>query len=60
MLMLSAVAITPVPVLSQDGGAITLYTDPGTGQVFTKRCKRCIRLGRVRPSRIDPGDRAQG
>ena len=49
-LTLSAVAITPVPVLSQDGGAITLYTDPGTGQVFTKRCKRCVRLGAYVPA----------
>src|SRR5271155_7980 len=44
-LTLSAVAITPEPGWSQDGGAITLYTDPGTGQVFTKRCKHCVRLG---------------
>ena len=59
-LTLSAVAIMPEPGWSQDGGAITLYTDPGTGQVFTKRCKRCIRLGSIRPNWIDPGDRAQG
>ncbi len=25
--------------------AAILYTDPGTGQVYTKRCKHCIRLG---------------
>ena len=49
-LTLSAVAITPEPGWSQDGGAITLYTDPGTGQVFTKRCKRCIRLGAYVPA----------
>src|SRR5271154_5249684 len=49
-LTLSAVAITPLPVLSQDGGAITLYTDPGTGQVFTKRCKHCVRLGAYVPA----------
>jgi hypothetical protein len=49
-LTLSAVAITPMPGWSQDGGAITLYTDPGTGQVFTKRCKRCIRLGAYVPA----------
>ena len=49
-LTLSAVAITPMPVWSQDGGAITLYTDPGTGQVFTKRCKRCVRLGAYVPA----------
>ncbi len=49
-LTLSAVAIMPEPGWSQDGGAITLYTDPGTGQVFTKRCKRCIRLGAYVPA----------
>src|SRR5271155_4577732 len=49
-LTFSAVAITPLPVLSQDGGAITLYTDPGTGQVFTKRCKHCVRLGAYVPA----------
>src|SRR5271166_139672 len=49
-LTLSAVAIMPMPAWSQDGGTITLYTDPGTGQVFTKRCKRCIRLGAYVPA----------
>ena len=49
-LMLSAVAMTPAPVLSEDGRAITLYTDPASGQVFTKRCKRCIRLGEYVPA----------
>jgi hypothetical protein len=49
-LTLSAVAITPEPGWSQDGGAITLYTDPGTGQVFTKRCKHCVRLGAYIPA----------
>jgi hypothetical protein len=49
-LTLSAVAITPMPGWSQDGGAITLYTDPGTGQVFTKRCKHCVRLGAYVPA----------
>ncbi len=49
-LTLSAVAITATRGWSQDGGTITLYTDPGTGQVFTKRCKRCIRLGAYVPA----------
>jgi hypothetical protein len=49
-LMLSAVAITPKPVWSEDGRAITLYTDPASGQVFTKRCKRCVRLGAYIPA----------
>jgi hypothetical protein len=49
-LTLSAVAITPEPGWSQDGGAITLYTDPGTGQVFTKRCRHCVRLGAYVPA----------
>jgi hypothetical protein len=49
-LMLSAVAMTPMPVWSEDGRAITLYTDPASGQVFTKRCKRCVRLGEYLPA----------
>ena len=49
-LMLSAVAMTPRPVLSDEGRAITLYSDPATGQVFTKRCKRCVRLGEYIPA----------
>lgn len=47
--MLSAITITPKPALSQDG-RITLYTDPNTGQVYTKRCKRCVRLGEYVPA----------
>src|SRR5208337_182719 len=38
-LTLGAVAITPIPARSADERAITLYTDPGSGQVYTKRCK---------------------
>jgi hypothetical protein len=49
-LMLSAVAMTPMPVWSEDGRAITLYTDPASGQVYTKRCKRCVRLGDYSPA----------
>ena len=49
-LMLSAVAMSPRPAWSDDGRAITLYTDPGTGQVFTKRCKHCVRLGQYIPA----------
>src|SRR5271163_5190006 len=49
-LTLSAVAITPMPVWSEDGAALTLYTDPASGQVFTKRCKRCVRLGEYVPA----------
>jgi len=49
-LTLSAVAITPMPARSQDGRAITLYTDPASGQVFTKRCKNCVRLGDYIPA----------
>jgi hypothetical protein len=48
-LTLSAVAITPMPARSA-GGSITLYTDPASGQVFTKRCKHCIRLGEYVPA----------
>ena len=49
-LMLSAVAMTPRPVWSDEVRAITLYTDPATGQVFTKRCKHCVRLGEYIPA----------
>jgi hypothetical protein len=49
-LMLSAVAMTPRPVFSDEVRAITLYSDPNTGQVFTKRCKRCVRLGEYIPA----------
>jgi hypothetical protein len=49
-LMLSAIAGTPMLVGSADAQAIMLYTDPGTGQVFTKRCKHCVRLGEYVPA----------
>lgn len=49
-LMLSAVAMSPRPAWSDGGRAITLYTDPDTGQVFTKRCKHCVRLGQYIPA----------
>ncbi len=49
-LTLGAVAIAPTPARSADGQAITLYTDPGTGQVYTKRCKRCVKLGEYIPA----------
>jgi cell division septation protein DedD len=49
-LTLGAVAITPMPARSADGQAITLYTDPASGQVFTKRCKRCVKLGQYIPA----------
>jgi hypothetical protein len=49
-LTLSAVAITPIPAGSAEVRAITLYTDPGSGQVFTKRCKHCVRLGEYIPA----------
>ena len=49
-LMLSSVAMTPTPAVSEDGRAITLYTDPGSGQVFTKRCKHCVRMGEYIPA----------
>lgn len=49
-MMLSAVAMTPRPAGSQERGSIMLYTDPSTGQVFTKRCKRCVRLGEYVPA----------
>jgi len=48
--VLSAIAATPRPAGSAEGGSITLYTDPASGQVFTKRCKRCVRLGEYVPA----------
>jgi hypothetical protein len=49
-LMLSAVAVTPKPASSDEVRAITLYTDPASGQVFTKRCRHCVRLGEYIPA----------
>jgi len=49
-LMLSAVAMTPTPAGSEEVRSITLYTDPGTGQVYTKRCKHCVRMGEYIPA----------
>jgi len=49
-LMLSAVAMAPRPAGSEEVRSITLYTDPATGQVFTKHCKRCVRLGEYIPA----------
>jgi len=49
-LMLSAVAMAPRLAESAEARSITLYTDPATGQVFTKRCKRCVRLGEYVPA----------
>ena len=46
-LMLSAVATTSGFAESQ---AVVLYTDPGSGQVFTKRCKHCVRMGEYIPA----------
>jgi hypothetical protein len=47
---LGALMITPVPAGSEEVQAITLYSDPTTGQVFTKRCRRCVRLGEYVPA----------
>ncbi|MGC1192850.1 hypothetical protein [Candidatus Binatus sp.] len=49
-LMLSAVAMTPRLARSTEVQAITLYTDPGSGQVYTKRCKHCVRMGEYIPA----------
>ena len=49
-LTLSAVAIRPMTARGDDARAITLYTDPASGQVFTKRCKNCVRLGEYIPA----------
>jgi len=49
-LMLSAVTTTPRLAESAEARPITLYTDPASGQVFTKRCKRCVRLGEYVPA----------
>jgi hypothetical protein len=47
---LSAVVLTPRLAGSSEVRSVTLYTDPATGQVFTKRCKRCVRLGEYVPA----------
>jgi hypothetical protein len=49
-LMLSAAAIAPRSASSDEVRAITLYTDPASGQVFTRRCKHCVRLGEYIPT----------
>jgi hypothetical protein len=49
-LMLSAVAMTPGLAGIAEAQSIMLYTDPGTGQVYTKRCKHCVRLGEYVPA----------
>ena len=49
-LTLGAVAITPIPARSAPVRAIILYTDPASGQVYTKRCKHCVRLGEYIPA----------
>ena len=49
-LMFSAVAMTPRLAGSSEVQSITLYTDPGSGQVYTKRCKRCVRMGEYVPA----------
>jgi hypothetical protein len=47
---LGAVMLTPRLAVSSEVRSITLYTDPASGQVFTKRCKRCVRLGEYVPA----------
>src|ERR1017187_5652280 len=49
-LTLGAVANTPIPARSAPVRAIILYTDPASGQVYTKRCKHCVRLGEYIPA----------
>ena len=49
-LTLGAVAIMPIPARSAEAGAMTLYTDPASGQVYTKRCKHCVKLGEYIPA----------
>jgi hypothetical protein len=48
--MLSSVAVTPMIAYSAAARAVTLYTDQSTGQVFTKPCRRCVRLGDYVPA----------
>jgi len=47
---LSAVVLTPRLAGSSEVRSVTLYSDPATGQVFTRRCKRCVRLGEYVPA----------
>ncbi len=49
-LTLGAVATAPMPARSAEARTITLYTDPASGQVYTKRCKRCVKLGEYIPA----------
>jgi hypothetical protein len=49
-LMLTAVAMTPGLAGIAEAQSIMLYTDPATGQVFTKHCRRCVRLGEYVPA----------
>jgi hypothetical protein len=49
-LTLGAVAVTPMPARSAEAKTITLYTDPASGQVYTKRCKHCVKLGEYIPA----------
>ena len=48
--LLGAVAITPMVAQSAAARTVTLYTDQSTGQVFTKPCRRCVRLGDYVPA----------
>ena len=48
--MLSAIAVTPMFTGNAEAQTITLYTDPATGQVYTKRCRRCVSLGQYVPA----------
>jgi hypothetical protein len=50
VMMLGAIAMTPQLTGIAQAQAVVLYTDPGSGQVFTKRCKHCIRLGEYVPA----------
>jgi hypothetical protein len=42
--------LIPEVAYSATAKAVTFYTDPTTGQVFTKACRRCIKLGDYVPA----------
>jgi hypothetical protein len=49
-LTLFGVAITSITANAAPARAVTFYTDPTTGQVFTRQCRRCLKLGDYVPA----------
>lgn len=49
-LTLVSVAITSINADAAEARSVTLYADPGTGQVFYKSCRKCVKLGDYVPA----------